>query len=269
MEDFAVVLLFIIIVVIFYYAFTFKTKKEKDYDKHLKENLKDEFIIDPETGAKLTLEQAESGHWVAHDNEFLTKPEKELSKLFSEEEKDAEKALNYLKESREYRKTKFSKDLIKLLEKTKLLSKYSDWSYADLFRIEYLDGYIFTPTVHLEGSQQTYYNDGYQESQLMVWLKFEMDFGHYYFREKSGSEKFFDLIRNDDELKLENYECFTFKKAVDFITLIKLLENFKGQKALEFEFLGQNLFIKNLKYINTNDLFRIEKIIKSFFKKSY
>ena len=50
------------------------------------------------------------------------------------------------------------------------------------------------------------------------------------------------------------------------ISLIKLLENFKGQKTLEIEFLDQNIFIKNLKYINTNDLFRIEKIIKSFSK---
>ena len=46
--------------------------------------MEDEYIIDPETGAKLTLEEAESGHWIAHENEFRTIPDSELNNLPTE-----------------------------------------------------------------------------------------------------------------------------------------------------------------------------------------
>ena len=61
--------------------------------------------LDPETGAKLTLEQAESGHWINHDNEYKTTPESEIEKLYSEEAKNAERAINYLKEKHFENKT--------------------------------------------------------------------------------------------------------------------------------------------------------------------
>ncbi|QYA26684.1 hypothetical protein G3I01_14655 [Gramella sp. MT6] len=54
------------------------TKAEREYEKRINESLADEYIIDPETGAKLTLEEAESGHWINHDNEYITIPEKEI-----------------------------------------------------------------------------------------------------------------------------------------------------------------------------------------------
>jgi len=229
-------------------------KEGNEYDQKLKERLKDEYIIDPETGAKLTLEQAESGHWIAHDNEFRTIPETEIENLYSDEQKNAERAINYLKESRQYRKQRPTPVEVEYLEKTNILNKYDDWSYSDSFRMEYCSGFSFVPKVS---------TNNYTERQIMFWIKLKTDFGHYYLREKSNTEKFFDLIRNDDELKLTGYESFTIKKTDNLILIINLLKNFEKQKGFEIEFFDSNLFIKNTKIINISDIKRIEKIIKN------
>ncbi|TXE15357.1 hypothetical protein ES692_17015 [Psychroserpens burtonensis] len=49
------------ILFILFMTFNSDTSEQKEYDRKLKESLADEYIIDPETGTKLTLEQAESG----------------------------------------------------------------------------------------------------------------------------------------------------------------------------------------------------------------
>ena len=263
MDDLYIILLFIGIVVFLYWAFTFKSKSEKEYDKKIKESLEDEYIIDPETGAKLTLEEAESGHWVEHDNEFHTTPEPDIEKLHTAEQQEAEKAINYLKEKPEYRKKKLTPDQVDFIEQIKTLSKYDDWSYSNPFKIEYCNGFVFLPAVRLNG--HSYYDNDYHESQIMFWIKLEIDLGHYYLREKSKTEKIFDLIRNDDDLKLNNYESFTFRKTDNLIVLINILKNFEGEKGLEIEFLDNNLFIKNTKLINTADILQIEKIVKNVY----
>jgi hypothetical protein len=63
----------------------------------MRQSLADEFIIDPETGAKLTLEQAESGHWLIRDNESREITEDAISKLPYEDEQTVERALNLLR----------------------------------------------------------------------------------------------------------------------------------------------------------------------------
>ncbi len=238
------------------------SKADQEYERKLKESLADEYIIDPETGAKITLEQAESGHWVVHDNEFNTMPESDIDKLYTEEQKEAERAVNYLKENIEYRKYKLTEQELKILEKTKTLSKYDDWGYSDCFRLEFSNGFVFLPVVKIEDKEPGYFDTSYHESQIMFWLKLNYNFGHYYLREKSGVEKLFDLIKNDDDLKLKNYESFTFKKSADFINTIKILKEFEGSKGLEIEFMNDNLFVKNRKLANLEDIRRIEHVVK-------
>ncbi len=229
--------------------------EQKEYDRKLKESLKDEYIIDPETGAKLTLEQAESGHWVAHDNEFRTITESELEKLPTEGEKQAETALNYLRESKEYLKTELTEEQFDFLEKTRTLNEYDDWDYSNPF--EFKKGIVLLPAVELNGTIN------YKESQLMFWVKVDNINGHYYFREKSSSEKLFDLLRNDDEIKFSDYECFTIKKTHNIILLKSILKNFEKEKKLEIEIHDDNLFIKTTKLVNLDDIIRIEKIINN------
>lgn len=247
---------------IYYFVSVFKqsnSAEHKEYKRKLKESLSDEFIIDPETGTKITLEEAESGHWVAHDNEFRTVPESDLEKLLTEDEKQAEIALNYLRESKDYRKTELTDEQFDVFDKSKTLNNYDDWSYSNPFSFE--NGIVILTAPELHG--MTYYQDDYKESHLMFWKKIKNINGHYYLREKSTAEKIFDKFRNDDDLQLEDYECFTFKKSFDLIRINKILEKFKNQKGLEIEFNEDNLFVKTLKLISIEDIKRIEKILKN------
>ncbi|WP_047546066.1 hypothetical protein [Psychroserpens sp. Hel_I_66] len=241
-----------------YVIFRPKTKEEKEYDRRLEESLKDEFIIDPETGAKITLEEAESGHWVNHNNEFRTIPESDLKKL-TEDEKQAEIALNYLRESRAFRKTELTDEQFDIFDKTKTLNSYDDWTYSNPFSFQ--DGILILPAPELHG--MTYYQDDYKESHVMFWKKIYNTNGHYYLREKSATEKLFDKIRNDDDLQLKDYESFTFKRSYDIIKINKILEKFENQKGLEIEINDDNLFIKTLKLISLEDIKRIEKILNN------
>jgi hypothetical protein len=263
-------IVFYIVIVLFglyflsklYNLLTKGSKIDQEYDRKLKESLADEFIIDPETGAKLTLEQAESGHWIAHDNEFNTLPESDIEKLFTEEQKNAERGINYLKEKSDYRKQKLTENEIQILEKTKTLSKYDDWSYSDCFRLEYANGFVFLPAVKIIDKEPRYFDNSYHESQVMFWLKLNIDLGHYYLRGKSKVEKFFDLIKNDDDLKLKNYESFTFRKSTNLINIKRILKSFEGYEGLEIELMDSNLFVKSQKLANLEDIKRIEGLIK-------
>ncbi len=104
--------------------------------KNIKESLSDEFIIAPETGTKITLEEAESGHWVAHDNELRTVPETDLENLLTEDEKQAEIALNYLKENKDYKRTELTDEQFDVFDNTNTLNNYDDWSYSNPFSFE-------------------------------------------------------------------------------------------------------------------------------------
>ena len=97
----------------------------------------------------------------------------------------------------------------------------------------------------------------------MFWIKTDNVNGHYFFREKSLPEKLLDLLRNDDELKLTDYECFTIKKSHSIILIRKILNLFENEKGLEIEIDNENLFIKTTKLVNIDDIIRIEKIIKN------
>lgn len=260
---YAVMGLFLFYVIKKLYNPIFKgTKEEQEYKRKLKESLEDEFIIDPETGAKITLEQAESGHWIAHDNEFRTMSDSEIDKLYTDEQKKAELGINYLKKQKEYRKQKLRDEEIEILERTKILSKYDDWGYSDSFRLEYANGFVFVPAVKIVDKQPGYFDNSYIESQIMFWIRLKSDLGHYYLRKKSGVEKFLDLIKNDDDLKLKNYESFTFRKSNNLINTIKILNVFEGNEELEIEFMDNNIFVKNQKYVNLEDIQRIEGILK-------
>lgn len=239
------------------------TRAEREYERRINESLADEYIIEPETGAKLTLEEAESGHWIKHDNEYSTIPEKEIEKLHTEEEKDAERAINYLRKSTDYKRYRFSESELELLENTRIFSKYDDWSYSNCFKIEYCRGFIFMPAVVIIDKVPGYFETTYNESQIMVWLKLKTSMGHYYLREKSGTEKFLDIFKKEDALKLKNYESFTFKKSENIFRVNQILEKFTNVRGIEIEIFGNNLFFKTLKFINKTELLQIEKLVKS------
>jgi len=247
---------------IYYFISVFiqsNSSEQKEYNRKLKESLEDEFIIDPETGAKITLEQAESGHWIAHDNEFRTIPDSELEKFLTEDDKQTEIAINYLRESRNYKRTELTERQIKILDNTKMLKKYDNWSYSNSFSFE--KGIVFLPAPELHG--KTYYEDDYKESHLLFWKKITDLTGHYYLREKTSPEKILDTFKKDDDLTLKNYESFTFEKSFNIIKLNKILKNFENQSGLEIEIHNDDLFVKTMNLVCKEDIIRIEKVMKN------
>lgn len=257
-DTIVIVLISILLVSLTIFFITRRTKSEKEYDEKLKESLKEEFIIDPETGAKLTLEQAESGHWVAHDNEFRTLPEEEIQKLYTEEQKEAQRALNYLKRHTGYRKEYLGDERVTILEKSQILGKYDDWSYSHCYRIEQGNGLVFLPKVTLKKHE-------YNETQILFWIITNYDFGHYYFREKTSAEKLLDRLRNDDEIKLNNYESFTIQRSKSPVQMIQILKRIEREKGLEVEFMNSHIFLKNRRLVNLEDIYKMEEIVKAIF----
>lgn len=234
-------------------------KVEKEYERKLSESLKDEYIIDPETGVKLTLEEAESGHWITHDNEFQPIPDSAIEEQISEGQKILGRGLNYLITSKEYKRSMLSEAQIDFLNHTHTLKKYDNWTYSSAFSFE--KGIVLYLAPEIYG--RTYFDEDYSESQVMFWKKIENIKGHYYLREKSNIEKVLDKFRNDDCLQLKDYESFTLLKSSKFLKLQRILESFENQKGLEIEFYNDNLLVKTLKLANREDIIRIEGIIKN------
>ncbi|KGO85952.1 hypothetical protein [Flavobacterium suncheonense] len=259
MNDTVVIIIGIVIAVFLWKVMTHKSKSEIEEENRLKESLSDEFIYDPETGTKLTLEQAESGHWIAHNNVNRIKDSDEIEQFYYDDEKEVEELKNYIKKTGNTYK-KLTNYQIELLEKTETLSKYDNWSYSSSFSNDNGNRFVLFPAVEITGNR---HQSGYHESQIMFWIKDEQLSGHFYLREKTNFEKLTDIFRNDDDIKLDNYESFTIKKSNNMLYIIKLLNFFKDEKGLEFEIYGDNLFIKTLRFPNMDDYLRIEKIIKN------
>jgi len=239
-----------------------KTTSEKDFEKIQNESLDDETLIDPETGAKISLEQAESGQWDTPSNSELALMEEDITRLYSEEGKEAHKVITHIRTNQEYDKIEFSSLEIELLEQTKILSKYDDWKYSNLYKMSFCDGFVFLPSITILDTQSASFQNDYNESQICFWVKSEVNFGHYYLREKSKIEKFFKHSKNDSDLKLEGYECFTFKRAQSTVLQKQILNLFETEQGLEIEFYENNLFIKNQILINELDFERMERIVK-------
>ena len=259
MNDTIIIIIGIAIAFFLWKVMTYKSKSEIEEENRLKESLADEFIYDPETGTKLTLEQAESGHWIAHNNVNRIKDSKEIEQFYYGNEREVEELKNYIKRTG-YINKKLANSQVELLEKTEMLSKYDNWSYSNSFINDNGNCFVLFPAVEIIGNR---HQPGYYESQIMFWIKDEQLSGHFYLREKTNFETLTDTFRNDDDIKLDNYESFTIKKSNNILYIIRLLNFFKDELELEFEIYDDNLFIKTLCFPNLEDYLRIEKNIKN------
>lgn len=237
---------------------TRKTKAEKEHEQRLKESLADELIYDPETGVSITLEEAESSIWLAHNNLNRIKSKEEIDKYYFGQDKSLEEFVNNIK-SAGYISILLSDAQIDFLNQSYILSKYDNWSCDDSFTLVNNEHIILLPEVVYEGNKQ---QNSYSESQIMFWVQHTGLTGHIYLRNKTNVEAFTDMISSDDEIKLNNYESFVFKRTTNEISLMKMLKLFEDETGLEIEINDGNLLIKTLKLANLTDFERIKNIIK-------
>ena len=215
------------------------SKEDLERERAMKERLSDPYLYDPETGAKITLEQAEAGTWIVNDNLQRIRSKNEIDSYFEGAEKVVEEIANVLK-SKGFKRTKINDNQIRTLEKSQVLSKYDDWSYTNAFEIN--NGLVILPQVNINyKGRGTIEYHGYQ---TLFWMKINDINGHYFLREKETSEKVFDLIRSDDEFKFKDYEVFTISSSKNPIQTLRILTPLTSIKDIEIEVHNDNLFIK-------------------------
>jgi len=242
----------VVIALIMYFSINFKTKSEQDEENKLRRSLEEDYIFDPITNSKISLEEAESGEWEVNEDQFWERPDEDIRKFAFEEQKIQERALNALRSSKRFLKSDpFDDDQIDILLLTKMLSQFEDWSYSNVFHFN--EGYLFTPYIE-------------NEYKLMMWIKIYDCGGQYYFREKTKTEALFDKIRNDDEIKVENYECYTIKPSSQVSQVVLFLKKFSRFKGLEIELFNSNMFIRTHGMINKEDVVVFEKILSILYR---
>ncbi|WP_299278084.1 hypothetical protein [uncultured Psychroserpens sp.] len=248
-----IVLSFVVgLALLLYFLLGFEKKSGDKDQEQMRRSLEEEYIFHPETNAKISLEQAESGEWDVNGNEFWERSEEDIRKFAFEDQKIMERALNYLRSSKWFLKAEpLNDESIETLYQTKILNQTENWIYSDIFYFD--SGYVFAP--HLKG-----------ECKLVMWLRIDAINGHYYFREKTKTEAFFDKIRNDDDISLINYECYTFKRSNQITRVKDLMSKLSGINHLEIEIMDNNLFIKTDRLINKEDVITFEKILSILYR---
>lgn len=240
------------IAIIVYLSINIKTRSEREEEEKILRSLQDSYIYDPETNSKITLEEAESGEWEVNEDEFWERSEEDIRNFAYEEQKIEERALNVLRSSRRFLKAEpLADEEIDILQETKMLSRYDDWHYNNIFKFN--EGYILTP--YVEG-----------EYKVLMWLKIFNIKGHYYFREKTKIEAFLDRIRVDDEIKIDNYECYTFKRSEQLPQVRILIKKISQFSDLEIEIKDENLFIISQRFLNREDIAKFEKILIKLYR---
>ena len=239
---------------IFYRLFVVTNKYEEEYENKRRNSLKEDFIIDTETGAKLTLEQAESGIWDETQVEYYS--ENDYAKTLIEEEKNAELAIDLYRKNENYKKTKFDNSEIEILESTLTLSKYDEWDYSNCLANENRNKIFFVPSVRIAKLN-------YRESQIMYWIKIQNINGHYHLYEVSKAEKVLLNFTKKENIYYNNYYCEILTKSHNVSNLKFILNKISELKGFEFEILNDNLFIKSKRLVCKVDIENAEKIINN------
>jgi len=184
----------------------------KDYNAENKEHLKsleDEYLYDPETGEKFTLEEVESkGFPTANPNRI--KSQEEIETYFTEEEMEIEFAKNYL------RKKGYK---VLELESEEEVSRFENINWWDNYEEVYSDTiFKINDNCYLYFVQVTYTSIGFKgsrnilsEVQLLLWLRNPKTIQLDYLQtikdidsSQNGNNHFFKLskIANLDGVKL-------------------------------------------------------------------
>lgn len=261
MELYLIAGAFILVIYLFIKMFE-DYKLEKSENEQINKRLNDEFIYEPETGVKLTLEQAESGHWISHNNVNRIKSEEEIkNNFFNETEIEYEYLKRYLFMNNFVRFEMIDEDF-EILSKTSILKKYDDWKFFESFSNNKILVSILTVYYEAKHRQQS----GFNQRQIILKYNDLKLSGHYYFRSKTISEVFTDkYIRNDDDIKLENFECFTLIKSSNVLYLNNLIKKIDFDYNIEIEILDGTLILKNINFSTTEEFIKLNSIFEKIF----
>lgn len=226
-----------------------KIEKEKE-----KKRMEDPRIYDPETNTYITLEEAESGVWDVNDPKNKPSAE-EVKATFTESD-----YINYtlreelIKEGFERINAPLSEEQYGHIETFKLLKQHEHWSYDDHFKKNEITVLLLKI---------------YGDTLISTWIPVTRISGHYVFTEKTKTDRFFDLIQSDDDIKIENYECFTIQKTKETKGIENIMKLVNMYKHLEIEILPGHLFIKTTRRGRLTDLSMILNLTRDIIQSGY
>lgn len=176
-----------------------------------------------------------------------------------EDKLEAKELVNYLLEA-DYKETDFTDLEIDILENTKILCNYDDWAYKDVYALKGGSQLVFFPKVVIP---QDVRSTHYTQYRLMFWKKIENYAGRYFFWDKNSGKHYYDRIRTNDDIRLNNYNSLTLQQGGDFDVIKNIANKFDNEPNLEIEIEDDDLFIKVSQSPNLEDFLRIEKILNN------
>ena len=233
MEENVEVLLWIAFVlvslfVIFYWSMKRTPKVDPEADG-FEDDFEDDYILDKESGLLFTISEAESGNYDLEEVKSRKLIGDERYKYYIPDEVELLDMQDAL-ESQGVQKIELTDDEIKKLASFTLAHYRTEDAFISVFQFPQNRFRLILPRFENDGDNQYY---------PLIWFMNPKLTGNYFFRPKTIGEQFTDKFRNDDEIRIENYECFVNSKAFD----IQYLEEFARMVLEE----GEN------RYIEVND----------------
>lgn len=250
----SIVLIIIVISVLgigFYFLFR-SSESDKQYFKNLEKSLEDEFIIDPETGAKLTLEQAQSGNWNPDEVEYYNE---EDDPFISDEYRFFNEVGDYYIDTLNYIAVEPDETAIDLFYSINMFAKYKEWYFFEALAKPEKNVMIAFVAVTLGDIQHS------RTNQLFCWIK-NLDFsGHYILTEKTKVEENILKLNSIELKRFGSYHCEPIKKTFHEIQLFQLFDKVSEIEELDIEYFEGNLFFKTKREMTKEDITRFEEFL--------
>lgn len=231
-----------------------RKEKQKIEEEKERKRLADPRIYDPETNTYITLEEAESGVWDVDDPKNKLSAE-EIKATFPESDYiDYTLREELVKEGFERIEGPLTKEQYGNIEKFELLKQHEHWSYDDHFKQNDITVFL----LNIRG-----------DTLISTWIPVTQVSGHYVFTEKTKTDRFFDLIQSDDDIKVENYECFTVQKTKEKRAIENIMTLVNTHKHIEVEMFSGHLFIKAIRPGRLTDLSMILTLTREIMQRGY
>lgn len=219
---------------------------------------KDDLLYDPETNTKITLEQAESGNWLARDEDpDRIVPDEEIEANYADTAKLPQRIKNYLI-AENFLQQEFDDEFQQEIAGLVILAKYKSWSCEDLFVSDDGSG-IFDLVIETTSGRQAFTSRTVMGAKIL-----EGGFGHYIFAPKTLADRLYDFVEQQDVVNIPGYETHEVVRSHNIIGINRMLETFRKNEVLfEIELLDDILFFKFCRDQSLEDVRLAREILKT------
>ncbi|MBI1306534.1 MAG: hypothetical protein GC181_07965 [Bacteroidetes bacterium] len=199
-------------------------------------SLDTETVYDPITGAHLTLEQLESGKWDLPE-EFPYFTEDQLALAGDETEEMTMRIVNRL-----------------LDLGFKKVDKTPKWHFKTITLHNNSFNQLRYHFVNAESEKEMGIVVADSFSYLVLIMKIPHSSGHYYFRQKELTEKFYDVFNPKEAMDIGDYKCFPISQGEDSSSIEKIVEHLIDIENCEIEIYKQHLMIRSTDVIDLDQI---------------